>query len=77
MKFGLSWFSADNDDLVGEVDLPTANPKDIRDWFFLPENESLTDCYIVRASQRKHLLKLVTNTIDLNNYDYFLECFQD
>ena len=74
--FGLSWFSAINDELVGEVDLPNVTPENVREWFFLSENDALTDSFIVRASQRQHIAKLIEEVIDLNCYDYFLECYQ-
>jgi hypothetical protein len=73
--FGLYWFSASDDELVGEVDLPEVTPENVREWFFLSENTPLTDSFIVRASQRQHIARFVKEEIDLNKYDYFLECF--
>jgi hypothetical protein len=73
--FSLYWFSAESDDLVGEVDLPDLTAGEVRTWFCLPEDEPLTDSYVVRASQRRHLARLVREELDLNAYDYFLECF--
>ncbi len=75
-RFELYWFSADNDDLVGEADLPEVTPENVREWFFLSENEPLTDSFIVRASQRQYIASHVKEEIDLNKYDYFLECFE-
>jgi hypothetical protein len=74
-KFALYWFDAEGDELVGEENLPGLTPKQVREWFFLTDDVPLTDSFIVRASQRRHLAEMTKRKIDLNKYDYFLECF--
>jgi hypothetical protein len=76
VQYTLSWFAADADELVGEESLPDMTAEQVAEWFYLPESDSLMDSYIVRASQRQHLSKVSKHKIDLNRFDYFLECFQ-
>ena len=76
MRYALSWFAVEGDEVVGEEPLPDVTAEQVAEWFYLPEGDSLMDSYIVRASQRQHLSKLTKHKIDLNRFDYFLECFQ-
>jgi hypothetical protein len=72
MKWVLTWYQADADDFVGEVDLPLST-EEVKKLFYIQENEDAYGCNIVRASQRIYLQPIVDYEIDLNQFDYFVE----
>lgn len=71
-KWILTWFQADSDDFVNQVDLPLST-SEVKKLFYLQATDSAYGCHIVRASQRIHLKSIVDYEIDLNNFDYFVE----
>lgn len=71
--FVVLWFESEGDKLIGREVLPKVTGEQVRKWFNLPKNENLNDSYIIRASQKVHLDKMMYHEIDLNEFDYFLE----
>lgn len=72
-KIFLTWFAPNSDKSIGQEEVVGLTTRKIRKWFYLPKDEIVADCYIVRASQKIHLDPLVKHVIDLNKYDYFVE----
>lgn len=71
-EFFLTWFSADEDDLIGEEKISDLTQEQAREWFWLLDDD-FVDCCVVTASQRVNIQQLVKHEIDLNKYDYFVE----
>jgi len=73
-EFFLMWYSSepDEDHLIGEEKIPSITEAQMREWFWLQEDQYFGS-QIVRASQMRHLQPLVKHQIDLNKYDYFVE----
>ncbi len=71
-KWILTWWQADSDDFVNQIELPLSTDE-VRKLFYLQETDNVYGCHIVRASQRIYLKSIVDYEIDLNNFDYFIE----
>jgi hypothetical protein len=70
----LCWYSPKDEKIVGFEDMPKLTSKKVRKWFSLSDDDPGIYPYVVTASERQHLAKIVKTNIDLNQYDYFVEC---
>ncbi|MBI1922625.1 hypothetical protein HYR99_00090 [Candidatus Poribacteria bacterium] len=68
-------FQKDGDDLLDEVELKGITLKMLQLLFQRPPEDPMYLCYPVSKTQAKSLQKYVNEKIDLETYDYFVECY--
>ncbi|GCA71872.1 hypothetical protein MiYa_03415 [Microcystis aeruginosa NIES-2519] len=72
----LVWFNKDNDDYVGEYTLNILDINELKKIFNVTDSdEQMINCYPVFVEQASYLESLLNIEIDLEKYDYFVECY--
>jgi hypothetical protein len=70
----LRWYEKDpKDALVGDMVLEV-KLRDLRKWFDLADSDDMIECYPVNSTQARLLSGAAKVKIDLDKYDYFVEC---
>ena len=69
----LRGYEKDGDKLIVEIELPPLEISYLQDLFGIPDDNPMFDAYDVYEKQKLELEKHITEKIDLNKYDYFLE----
>jgi hypothetical protein len=72
----LRWYEKQGDVLVGQKILDSMSLSDLQDIFGEPKNDLMIENYQVAESEAKYFERKLNQPIDLNAYDYFLECEQ-
>jgi glycyl-tRNA synthetase alpha subunit len=72
----LRWYKKQGDVLVGQKILDSISLSDLQEIFGEPENDLMIENYQVTEDEAKHLQRKLNQPIELNSYDYFLECEQ-
>ncbi|MEE3719417.1 hypothetical protein V2H45_21985 [Tumidithrix elongata RA019] len=72
----LRWYKKQGDVLVGQKILDSVSLSDLQKIFGEPENDLMIENYQVTEDEAQHLQRKLNQPIDLNSYDYFLECEQ-
>ncbi len=67
-------YQKDGDDLVEESPLAGIDLAVLQDLFGEPQDNPMYDAYPVRQAQAKRLQSYTGRTLDLQAYDYFVEC---
>ncbi len=71
----LAWYSKEDDRLVGECPLQGLGIEQLKDTFRPPERDLLLyDSYPVGLAEAKILSKAMGISLDLDCFDYFVEC---
>jgi len=77
----VSWmlhaYQKEGDALVDEWPLPGINAATLQDLFEQSQDNPMYDGYLVGEAQAGHLQAYVDHTIDLQAYDYFVECYAE
>ncbi|MCL1472002.1 DUF7683 domain-containing protein [Argonema antarcticum] len=68
------WYDKNGDKLVGQSTLQDIKLSDIQDIFGESKDNPMYDCYPVNAFHVNQLKKFVEDEIDIDYYDYFVEC---
>jgi hypothetical protein len=66
-------FEKNGDDLVAEFELEGIKLKALQRLFHRPSNDPMYLCYPVSKHHAKYLQKYVSEKIDVESYDYFVE----
>jgi len=70
----LRWYEKNGDRLVGEAVLNTVKLPELQMLFHEPLNNLMVDSYPVSMSQVDQLQSAIAQPINLNAYDYYIEC---
>ena len=73
----LRWFEKEGENLVGETTITNVNLECLQKLFGISSDNPMYDCYLVESfEQINYLQKIVDFELDLNSYNYFVECDQ-
>lgn len=70
-------YQKEGDALVDEWPLPGINAATLQDLFEQPRDNPMYDGYLVEEAQAERLQPYLTAPIDLQAYDYFVECYAE
>jgi hypothetical protein len=70
----LYWFPKIDEIAIGEEDVD-CSPEDVIKWFGLNDNDHAYFCYDITLLQVPILQKYVKHIINLEQYDYSLDCY--
>lgn len=70
----LRWYQKKGDSLIGEIPLLDINVDDIRKLFSECDQNPLYDSYCVKDQHIDFLQHFIEEKIDLDVFDYFVEC---
>lgn len=70
----MRWFEKDGDELFGECELKGIKVSELQERFNQYSSELMYDSYPVREEHVQFLQQYCKDEIDLNLYDYFVEC---
>jgi hypothetical protein len=70
----MTWFDRKDESHVGTVRLRGATLKALQRLFGAPSDDPMYECYPVCAEHLKDLQRWADLRIDLDKYDYFVEC---
>ena len=71
----LTKFQKDGDDLLDEFELNGVELQELRASFQRPADDPMYLCYPVSKVQPQYLQRYVSEKIDVEAYDYFVECY--
>lgn len=69
----LTYFSKETDELVGEVPLAGIDLAGLQRIFHVEPDDPMYECYVVGPAHVLAIQPHVSETIDLDQYDYFVE----
>lgn len=73
----LRWFDKEGDNFVGETTITNVSLERLQKLFGISANNPMYDCYLVESSEQINYLQKILNVeLDLNSYEYFVECDQ-
>lgn len=61
------------DDLVGEVELPDIDLREMQMIYGVDQNNPMFDCWRVEKHHNEFLEKYINIRVDFERYDYFIE----
>lgn len=71
----LRWFEKEGDELIGEKKIDNISLESLQKLFGIDSENPMYDCYPVEsAEQINYLQNLVNFDLDIESYDYFIEC---
>ena len=70
----LKYFDKETFEFVDEISLVDIKDKYLKKIFELEDRDPLLQSYLVTAKQKKYMERLSGLEIDLDQYDYFMEC---
>ena len=70
----LKYFDKKTFEFAGEVELLDVQDRYLKIIFGLDDGDPLLKSYSVRAKQKKYMERLSGVEIDLDKYDFFMEC---
>jgi len=70
----IRWYEKKGDRLAGETTLENASLSELQTLFNQSSDDPMYDCYPVLPSHVSYLEQRLNRLIDLNQYDFFLEC---
>jgi hypothetical protein len=69
------WFERDGDKLIGEQPLDGVDLSILQKAFAVAADDPMYDCYPIETKQQVEYIQGVTHlVINIQSYDYFLEC---
>lgn len=73
----ISWYNKNNDDFVDEIQINNLDLNFLKKIFNPPEKDYLMyDSYKINAKEMDELSKVLNFNIDIEKFDYYVECFQ-
>jgi len=71
----LRWFEKEGNNLVGEQVLDDVKLEQLQELFGISSENPMYDCYRVETSEQiEYFQKLLNFQLDIESYEYFVEC---
>jgi len=74
--YSLCWYQKDGDEFIDQSDLNNLTAQQVTDLFGLKNAQKAHTCWEVTESHKAELKKFTRKKIDLDKYEYYVECFQ-
>ena len=70
----IRWYEKKGDQLVGELSLPNISLTELQELFHESPDDLMFECYLISDQQANYFQQKINQKLDLDSYDYFLDC---
>jgi hypothetical protein len=70
----IRWYEKEGDQLVGELSLPNIRLTELQELFNESPDDLMFECYLISDQQANYFQQKINQKLDLDSYDYFLDC---
>lgn len=70
----IRWYEKEGDQLVGELSLPNISLTELQELFHESPDDLMFECYLISDQQANYFQQKINQKLDLDSYDYFLDC---
>ena len=70
----IRWYEKEGDQLVGELPLPNIRLTELQELFQESPDNLMFECYVISPRQADYFQQKLKQKLDLDDYDYFIDC---
>jgi hypothetical protein len=70
----IRWYEKEGDQLAGELSLPNIKLTELQELFHESSDDLMFECYLINDQQANYFQQKINQKLDLDSYDYFLDC---
>jgi len=70
----LRWYEKEGEELVGELPLVNIELTELQELFQESPDNLMFECYVISPRQADYFQQKLKQKLDLDDYDYFIDC---